>query len=586
MADVPLPRPELGAGRGPTDTAESSEQAGGHAAEPAGRAGRPPGDSAPGAQTRDRAPDHGVESERPPGDSKPGQRSFEPSAEPARTRIAEAEPARTRIAEAEPARARIAEAESARTRTADAEAADAEAADAEAAHALIAGTVPEAVLDLLRHLWRAGHAAYLVGGSLRDVLLGRRAADWDLATDARPDEILAVFPDATYENQFGTVGVRRRDGVHEITTFRSEHEYADFRRPHRVEFGERIEQDLARRDFTINALAWGGEPTPDGALPEPRLVDPHGGLADLAARRIRAVGDPLVRFGEDALRMVRAVRLAAVLDFEIEPATLAAIRERADLVRHLSGERVAAELTKLLAAARPSVGLRLLAETGLLERLLPELAAERGVPQAKIPGDDLWAHTLRTVDAAPAEQPIVRLAALLHDVGKPETAADGHFPGHEIRGAELAASILRRLRFPRETVERVAHLVRHHMFSYEGGWSDAAVRRFVARVGRDALDELFALRRADNVGSGLPDGTGLAELEARVAAILRGPVVLDRRDLVIDGHDLIRELGLEPGPRLGRILDALLERVVADPGLNERPTLLLLARSLVAGEGE
>lgn len=475
--------------------------------------------------------------------------------------------------------------------------------DPEAARAKIAAAVPEPVLDLLHRLWAAGHAAYVVGGSLRDVLLDRPAADWDLATDARPDEVLAIFPDATYENQFGTVGVRRRDGVHEITTFRSEHEYADFRRPHRVEFGDRIEDDLARRDFTINAMAWGREPTPGGeptpgsgptpggeptsggAPPAARLVDPHGGLADLAARRIRAVGDPLDRFGEDALRMVRAVRLAAVLEFEIEPETLAAIRARADLVRHLSGERIAAELTKLLAARRPSVGLRLLAETGLLERILPELAAQRGIPQAKIPGDDLWAHTLRTVDAAPAERPIVRLAALLHDVAKPETAAEGHFPGHEIRGAELAADILRRLRLPRETIERVAHLVRHHMFSYEGSWSDAAVRRFIVRVGRDALDELFALRRADNVGSGLPpDATGVAELEARVAAILAGPVVLDRRDLAVDGDDLIAELGLEPGPRLGRILDALLERVVADPALNERPTLLLLARSLAADE--
>lgn len=507
MADVPLPRPELTAGREPADAATSQSE------ETAG-----PGTTAPGE-----APASG------------------PPAEPISPETAEAR---------------------------------------------IARAVPEPVLDLLRRLWAAGHAAYVVGGSIRDVLLDRPAADWDLATAARPEEVLAIFPDATYENQFGTVGVRRRDGVHEITTFRSEHEYADFRRPHRVEFGDRIEDDLARRDFTINALAWGGEPGPEGAPTGVRLVDPHGGLRDLAARRIRAVGNPLDRFGEDALRMVRAVRLAAVLEFEIEPETLAAIRARADLVRHLSGERVAAELTKLLAARRPSIGLRLLDETGLLERLLPELAAERGVPQAKIPGDDLWTHTLRTVDAAPAERPIVRLAALLHDVGKPETAADGHFPGHELRGAELAVGILRRLRLPRETIERVAHLVRHHMFSYEGTWSDAAVRRFIARVGRDALDELFALRRADNVGSGLaPDATGLAELEARVAAILAGPVVLDRRDLAVDGDDLIAELGLEPGPRLGRILDTLLERVVADPALNERPTLLLLARSLATDEG-
>ncbi len=527
MADVPVPRPELNASGQPTETAVPSGDR-----EPTCRGIDP--------EAADRTIDLGA----------PGRAIDPESARPAHN----PEGARRPI-------------------------------DPASAAATIARAVPEPVLDLLHRLWGVGHAAYVVGGSLRDVLLDRPAADWDLATDARPEEVLAIFPDASYENQFGTVGLRRRDGIHEITTFRSEHEYADFRRPHRVEFGDRIEDDLARRDFTINALAWGAEPRRDGSLPEAGLVDPYGGLADLAAGLIRAVGDPNERFGEDALRMIRAVRLAAVLEFEIEPATLAAIRARADLVRHLSGERIAAELTKLLAARRPSVGLGLLAETGLLDRILPELAAQRGVPQAKIPGDDLWAHTLRTVDAAPEDRPIVRLAALLHDVGKPETAADGHFPGHETRGAELTGVILRRLRLPRETIERVAHLVRHHMFSYEGAWSDAAVRRFIARVGPDALDELFALRRADNLGSGLPpEATGLAELEARVAAILAGPVVLDRRQLAVDGNDLMAELGLEPGPRLGRILDALLDRVVADPALNERPTLLLLARGLLAEE--
>ncbi|HEX2470534.1 MAG TPA: hypothetical protein VHK05_08090, partial [Candidatus Limnocylindrales bacterium] len=227
-----------------------------------------------------------------------------------------------------------------------------------------ASATPAAVHDLLRTLWSAGHAAYVVGGSLRDTLLGRPASDWDLATSAPPEATTALFPGSVYENQFGTVAVRTRDravGEVEITTMRSDHEYADHRRPHRVEFGDSIELDLARRDFTVNAIAWGAEPGT-----EPRLVDPYGGRDDLAARSLRAVGDPSTRFGEDALRMVRAVRLAATLDFTIEPATLAAIQDRAELVRHLSGERIAAEMRKLLGAPRPSVGLRLLSDTGLL----------------------------------------------------------------------------------------------------------------------------------------------------------------------------------------------------------------------------
>ena len=452
---------------------------------------------------------------------------------------------------------------------------------------LVAAAVPVPVVDLILTLAGAGHAAYLVGGSVRDTLLGRPARDWDLATSGRPADIRALFADTAYENAFGTVAVRAADGVHEVTTFRTDHEYADHRRPHRVEFGGSIEVDLARRDFTVNAMAWGVEAGDDfgESLGGARLVDPHGGLADLAGGTLRAVGAPDDRFGEDALRMLRAARLAAQLDFSIEPATLAAIERHADLAGHLSGERIAAELTRLLEFERPSVGLRILADTGLLAVVLPELEAERGVEQNKVPGEDLWAHTLRSVDAVDPGRPVVRLAALLHDVGKPSTALDGHFYGHEIVGADLAEAILRRLHVPRETWERVAHLVRTHMFLYDPSWGDGAVRRFIAKIGVDALDELFALRAADSVGSGLgPDAGGLPELRARVASELAGPLVLDRRDLAIDGTDLIEELGLEAGPALGRVLDALLERVLADPTLNTRPTLLLLARSVAGGE--
>jgi tRNA nucleotidyltransferase/poly(A) polymerase len=278
--------------------------------------------------------------------------------------------------------------------------------------------------------------------------------------------------------------------------------------------------------------------------------------------------------------MLRAVRLAATLGFEIEPATLAAIASCAPLAAHLSGERIAMELDRILAAERPSVGLRLMASTGQLEAVLPELAVQAGVPQNKIPGEDLWDHTLGTVDAAVAH-PVVRLAALVHDIGKPATAADGHFYGHETVGAELAGALLDRLHEPRASTERVTHLVRQHMFRYERGWGDAAVRRFLAKVGPAAVEDLFALREADNIGSGVaPDTEDLAELRERIEAeIARGPL-LDRTALVIDGTDLMRELGLAEGPALGRLLDALFERVVDEPALNDRARLLALATEL------
>ena len=479
---------------------------------------------------------------------------------------------------------------------------------------------PEPVLSILELLWRSGHAAYVVGGSIRDVILGRLPADWDLATDARPERILALFPGSAYENRFGTVSVRSVGESFEITTFRSDHEHADHRRPDRVEFGNSIEVDLARRDFTINALAWGAD-APLGAAAggagaagagfgaavagagtgaaggaaggaacaagtgtraEPTLIDLHGGTADIEARIIRAVGDPRQRFEEDALRMVRAVRLATTLDFAIEAGTLAAIQARSSLVAHLSAERVASELDKLLAAERPSVGLRLMAATEILAVISPELAAQRGIPQNKIPGDDLWDHTIRTVDAVPSGHPVVRLAALLHDIGKPATMADGHFVGHDAVGAELAAAFMERLRFPRTVVAEVAHLVRQHMFSYEPSWGDSGVRRFIQRVGRGAMAPLLELREADNEGSGLARSAhDLDELRERVDAQLTARVVLERRDLVIDGSDLIAELSLTEGPILGQILNALLDQAVTDPAINDRATLLLLAQAML-----
>lgn len=282
--------------------------------------------------------------------------------------------------------------------------------------------------------------------------------------------------------------------------------------------------------------------------------------------------------------MLRVIRLASTLGFDIEPATLAGIQARADDVRHLSGERIAGELSKLLAAPQPSVGLRLLADTGVLAGISPELAAQRGIPQDKIPGEDLWDHTLRAVDAANPVPPYIRLAALVHDIGKPATMADGRFLGHDAVGAEIAGELLDKLRWPRDERDHVCHLVRQHMYGYDPTWSDAAVRRLIVRVGPGQLHDLFLLREADNVGSGRPrDGGGLAEVRRRVDEQLAAGMVLTLHDLAIDGDDLMSELGLPPSPRIGELLRDLHARTVGDPALNTRDRLLTIARALEAG---
>jgi putative nucleotidyltransferase with HDIG domain len=448
----------------------------------------------------------------------------------------------------------------------------------------LTGRIPAGVIDLLDVLWSNGQSAWVVGGPVRDLLLGRTPQDWDLTTNARPDRIQELFPGALYENRFGTVAVRREGVDYQITTLRSDHEYADHRRPHRVEFTDDLRDDLARRDFTVNAMAWGAPAPTSLATPEPRLEDPFDGIPDAAARVLRAVGDPDDRFHEDALRMIRAVRLAATLEFTIEPATLAAIRRQAPLAAHLSGERIAAELERLLEADRPSVGFRLLQETGLLDVIAPEFTPQVGMLQNKIPGEDLWEHTLRAVDAPDRSRPVVRLAAFLHDIGKPATEGPDGYPDHEKVGADMAEAFLTRYRFPRTTIQRVGHLVRNHMFTYEDAWSDAAVRRFITRIGPHALDELFELREADNVGSGIPRDAGLTELRRRVTGQLEAHVALTLRDLAINGDDLMAELGLPAGPELGRILESLLDQVLADSTLNDRPTLLLLAQSMTGAD--
>jgi tRNA nucleotidyltransferase/poly(A) polymerase len=450
--------------------------------------------------------------------------------------------------------------------------------------------LPPSVAAVLGGLAEIDAEAALVGGGVRDLVRGEQPLDWDAATSAPPEAVAARFPGAAWQNAFGTVTVRTVEGGPpvEVTTYRVEGGYRDRRRPDHVRWGGSLVEDLARRDFTINAMAW--VPT-DLAAGEGRLVDPHGGAADLADGVLRAVGDPNARLEEDALRLVRAVRFATRFDLRLDPATEEAVKRHAGAAAALSGERVRDELMRILGgSAPPSRALVLMERLKLLAVLLPELAALRGVPQAKaLPGDALD-HSLRAVDALPAGDPVLRLAGLLHDLGKATTLGDGHFIGHEREGAELAEAVMRRLRAPRAEIARVTRLVRHHMFAYTSSWTDAAVRRFVKRVGRDLLDDLFTLREADNVASGArePDRGGLPELRARVARVLADDP-LEAGQLSVDGHDLTEALGIEPGPLVGRLLDRLLEAVLDDPTLNRRERLVELARGWMsepaAGDG-
>jgi putative nucleotidyltransferase with HDIG domain len=444
--------------------------------------------------------------------------------------------------------------------------------------------IPPDVASVVEKLQHGGHEAYVVGGCVRDAIRGVEPADWDVATDAKPDGIQKLFRRSLYTNRFGTVIVRLGEREIEVTTYRIEAEYSDHRRPDAVAFTESLREDLSRRDFTMNAMAW----SPEGGG---TLVDPFGGQADLEARLVRAVGDPDERFREDALRMLRAVRFAAVLGFTIEPVTAAAIKRNAPSAASLSGERIQQEVTKIVRGPVPSVGFRMLSNLGLLAVVAPELEKARETPQDKVAAVDVFEHSLATLDAAAAEMPagtppdddlVLRLAALFHDIGKPDTYDDGHFHQHEFVGEAKARAILRRWKFDKATTEEVAHLIRHHMFWYQPDWTGSAVRRFIRNVGLERIPALFALRKADNVGSGAraPRMYALNELWLRVQEEIHSATAFSKKDLKVDGNDVMAELGIPPGPEVGRIMEGLLERVLEEPELNERDRLLRAAREI------
>jgi tRNA nucleotidyltransferase (CCA-adding enzyme) len=437
---------------------------------------------------------------------------------------------------------------------------------------------PEGLKLALARLAADGHQAWLVGGSVRDVLLGRSPAPakpvrWDVASDRAPDEVRAVFPRVEgVGERHGTVLVLWEGLELEVTTFRREGEYGDARRPDQVWFTKDVLEDLARRDLTVNALAY--------SIADGRLLDPYGGARDVLRRTLRAVGDPLERFREDALRPLRVARFAAVLEMDPEEETRAALAGVSDRIGALAVERVLAELERLMGAPRPSRGFEILREAGLLARWLPELAACRGVPQNRFHAYDVYFHSLYSCDAASPEKPEVRWAALLHDIGKPgtrvERAGEGTFHGHEELGARLADARLAALRFPNESRARIVHLIREHMFDFQTTWSDAAVRRFIRRVGVENVADLFDLRLADALGNGTrgPDTRRLEAMAKRIERVLREASALSVHQLAVDGDDVMRALGLPPGPEVGRVLTTLLEQVIEQPALNTRPALL------------
>jgi tRNA nucleotidyltransferase (CCA-adding enzyme) len=463
--------------------------------------------------------------------------------------------------------------------------------------------IPEDVRAVCVRLRAAGHQAHLVGGGIRDLIIGRAPTDFDVATDAHPQRVLALFgahyaiptglahgtvtvltervpPQAAAGDTDVGPKVTRRHV--EVTTFRGEGAYVDGRRPSSVTYVPSLEEDLSRRDFTMNAIGY----DPLGDV----LTDPFDGRADIVKRIVRAVGDAETRFREDGLRPMRAVRQAAQLEFEIEAPTLRAISRTLDVFRKVSAERIRDEMLKLLAAPRPSVGIELMRETSLLAEVLPELLEGVGIAQNRFHSHDVYRHTLAVVDATTGDA-LTRLGALLHDIGKPRArqprvGAPGEFTffKHEYVGAAMTDAVCRRWKMSSADRERVVALVQHHMFFYTPEWTDGTVRRFVRRVGPDVLPALFALREGDIIGRGRAEDpeTELGALRQRIVAVSGEDAAMRVGDLTIDGRDLMRILGWGPGREIGIMLDRLLERVLDEPRLNNPDDLTRLAAEMAA----
>ena len=454
--------------------------------------------------------------------------------------------------------------------------------------------IPKPILEVLSKIEKANFEAYIVGGCVRDLIMNKIPKDWDIATNAKPEEILKIFPDSFYENEFGTVGVKIKEEdktkeVVEVTTYRIESKYSDRRRPDEIKFAKTLEEDLSRRDFTMNAIALSlnNQETRNKKQKKSdfEIVDLYGGQKDIKSKIIRAVGNAEERFAEDALRMMRAVRFAAQLDFSIEKKTLEAVKKNSGNLKFISEERIKDELTKIILSDNPAGGVDLLHETGLLQFIIPELQSGYGVKQNRHHIHTIYKHNLLSLKFCPSKKLDVRLAALLHDIAKPQTKrGEGEystFYNHDHVGARVAEKILTRLRFSSEIVQKVKLLVDNHMFYYnpeEVG--ESSVRKLIKKVGLENVKDLIDLRIADRLGSGTPKAKPykLRHLEYMIDKVSKDAVSV--KMLKINGNDLMQELEIKPGPKIGAILEVLLAEVIEDAEKNQRGQLLARAKEL------
>lgn len=436
--------------------------------------------------------------------------------------------------------------------------------------------IPDYVRTIINRLEAGNFEAFIVGGSVRDMLLGKQPADYDIATNARPEEVEKIFKDfktIDLGKKYGTIIVAQKNGNVEVTSYRMEAEYLDGRRPSKVIFAKRIEDDLSRRDFTINSMAYSEKQG---------LIDPFKGALDLKKRIVRTVGNPRERFEEDHLRILRGVRFACKLGFKIEDSTYQASKEMSHLLSYISAERIRDELFRILLSPKPSHGLRLMKDIGILDVILPELKDAVGFDQHNPYHDkDVFEHTLCVVDGV-RDKLELRLAALFHDIGKPRTFSIdeegvGHFYQHEKLSVEITRKILSRLRCSNDLIRNVSLLIGDHM-SKDKGMKDKGLKRMLRRVGEDGIFDLLELQRVDRMCTRPDADVGIFDKRERdVRRILDNKEAYDKKQLAINGRDIIN-LGYEEGKILGEILDYLMDRVLEDPSLNEREKLIGLVK--------
>lgn len=446
--------------------------------------------------------------------------------------------------------------------------------------------IPRYVIEIAESLDKHGYEAWIVGGSIRDLIINRPAYDHDIATNAPPEAVATVFTRVIPTGiKHGTVTVLKRGYQVEVTTFRSDGKYTDSRRPDSVTYAKTIQEDLSRRDFTINGIAY----NPLTGV----TIDPYDGRKDIERQLIRTIGDPVERFSEDGLRPFRACRFASQLGFTIGEETFAAISKCLDTTSQISIERIRDEFLKILGSRLPSVGIDLMRKSGLLEQIIPELLTGYGVEQNRFHRYDIYYHNLYSCDAAPLDDYHIRLAALFHDIGKYHVKRDVEegksvFYNHEIIGAGVTKRILRRMKFSNNDVRLVTHLIRNHMFHYTRQWTDGAVRRFMRKVGLENLEAIFELRRADRMGNGLKRGesNSVRNLKGRIARVIEAENAITVKDLAVNGTDIMSEFELRPGPLIGMILSHLLEEIIDDPEKNSREALMHIAGEIITNQAE